>query len=175
MMELGTNDVWSHLATTTILAAFSKLVDQMRAQKSTMRILVAQITPMNPSGCSDCYQGVINLNNAIPAWAASKSTSASPITVVDCWTGYNTATDTVDGVHPNSSGNTKLANAWFGPLKAAIIAASNPSTGGGGTPTTSASPPPQTTPAQSGGSPLWGQCGKYSFHCSVLCSTDNIQ
>jgi hypothetical protein len=95
-----------------------------------MRILVAQITPMNPSNCPTCTQGVINLNNAIPAWAASKATSASSITVVDCWTGYNDATDTVDGVHPNSSGDTKLANAWLTPLKNANIAAS------GGTPAT---------------------------------------
>jgi hypothetical protein len=99
MMELGTNNVWSHLATATIIAAFSTLVDQMRAQKATMRILVAQITPMNPSGCTDCAHGVIDLHKAIVAWAPTKSTSASPITVVDCWTGYSTTTDTGDGVN----------------------------------------------------------------------------
>ncbi|EPE31216.1 SGNH hydrolase [Glarea lozoyensis ATCC 20868] len=123
MMELGTNDVWSHLPTETIVAALTKLVDQMRSQKPTMRVLVAQITPMNPSGCSDCNQGVINLNKAVVAWAPTKSTAASPISVVDCFTGFNTATDTNDGVHPNNSGNAKLANCWFTPLKAAIALA----------------------------------------------------
>ncbi|KAH8687348.1 SGNH hydrolase-type esterase domain-containing protein [Tricladium varicosporioides] len=123
MMELGTNDVWSNIAPATIIAAFDTLVNQMRAQKSTMRILVAQITPMNPSSCSDCGQRVVAFNTAIRDWAPGKSTSASPITVVDCWTGYSTATDTGDGVHPNDSGNTKLANCWYGPLKAAIALA----------------------------------------------------
>ncbi|KAH6684759.1 SGNH hydrolase-type esterase domain-containing protein [Halenospora varia] len=122
MMELGTNDVWSSLPTADIIASFGVLVDQMRAQKSTMRILVAQITPMNPGGCSTCNlpQKVVNLNTAIAAWGPGKSTTASPITVVDCWTGFNTATDFTDGVHPNDSGNAKLAKCWFEPLKAAI-------------------------------------------------------
>ncbi|KFY15606.1 hypothetical protein V491_05632 [Pseudogymnoascus sp. VKM F-3775] len=124
MMQLATNDVWSNIATATILEAFSTLVDQMRDSKSTMHIIVAQITPMNPTdGCATCEAGIIALNDAIPAWAAEKSTTESPITVVDCYTGYDTATDTYDGVHPNDSGNVKLADAWFEPLQAAIAAA----------------------------------------------------
>lgn len=119
-MMLGTNDVWNHLATTTILAAFTTLVGQMRAQNSKMVIIVAQITPMNPSGCSDCSAGVVALDNAIPAWAAGITTSQSPVTVVDLFSGYSTSSDTSDGVHPNDSGNQKIANAWFSPLSAAI-------------------------------------------------------
>ncbi|CUA77113.1 hypothetical protein RSOLAG22IIIB_06503 [Rhizoctonia solani] len=38
-MTLGTNDVWSSIAPATILESFSKLVDQMRASKPTMKIL----------------------------------------------------------------------------------------------------------------------------------------
>jgi len=119
-MMLGTNDVWNHLATSTILAAFTTLVGQMRAQNPKMVIFVAQITPMNPSGCSDCTSGVVALDNAIPAWAAGISTTQSPVKVVDLFTGYSTSSDTGDGVHPNDSGNQKIANAWFGPLSTAI-------------------------------------------------------
>lgn len=121
MMELGTNDVWSSLSTSTILAAFTTLVGQMRAQNPVMTILVAQITPMNPSGCTTCYGGVVALNAAIPAWAAGITTAASPVSVVDCWTGYNTTLDTGDGVHPNDAGNTILANDWYAPLSSAIV------------------------------------------------------
>ncbi|MBO3748502.1 cellulose binding domain-containing protein [Streptosporangiaceae bacterium NEAU-GS5] len=113
MMHLGTNDVWSNLSPATILAAFSTLVDQMRASNPSMKILVAQILPMNPSNCAECGQRVVAFNNAIPAWAAGKSTAASPITVVDQWTGFNTATDTGDGVHPNDAGNQKISNRWY--------------------------------------------------------------
>ena len=66
---------------------------------------------MNPSDCTNCEAGVVALNNATPEWAAGKSTSSSPITVLDCFTGYDTAIDIVDGVHANDSGNAKLANA----------------------------------------------------------------
>lgn len=117
---LGTNDVWSHIATNTILSAFTTLVGQIRAQNSKAVIIVAQILPMNPSGCSDCNAGVIALNNAIPGWASGITTSQSPVTVVDLYTGISTSSDTSDGVHPNDSGNQKIANAWFSPLSAAI-------------------------------------------------------
>ena len=120
MMHLGTNDVWSNRSTATILTAFGKLVDQMRASNPAMKILVAQIIPMNPSTCSECGARTVALNNAIPGWAASKSTSQSPITVVDQWTGFSTSADTNDGVHPIQSGNVKIANRWLAPLSAAI-------------------------------------------------------
>lgn len=41
MVHLGTNDVWSNLSPSTILAAFNTLVNQMRASKPTMKILVS--------------------------------------------------------------------------------------------------------------------------------------
>ncbi|MET8154502.1 cellulose binding domain-containing protein [Actinoplanes sp. NPDC049668] len=120
MMHFGTNDVWNNRSPATILAAFTKLVGQMRASNPAMKILVAQILPMAPSNCADCGQRVINFNAAIPAWAASTSTAASPVTVVDQWTGFNTATDTPDGVHPNDSGNQKISNRWYPALSAAV-------------------------------------------------------
>jgi hypothetical protein len=85
-----------------------------------MKIIVAQILPMNPTGCAHCSQGAIDLNAAIPAWAAGLSTAQSPITVVDQWTGFNTATDTGDGVHPNDVGNQKISDKWY-PALAALL------------------------------------------------------
>ncbi|KAI4958053.1 hypothetical protein J4E86_003648 [Alternaria arbusti] len=120
MMHLGTNDVWSNRSPQEITAAFSKLVDQMRASKPTIKILAAKIIPMNPSNCAECGQRVVALNTAIEAWAATKTTADSPITVVDAWTGFDTKTMTGDGVHPNDAGNKKLAKAWFQPLADAI-------------------------------------------------------
>jgi len=121
IMHLGTNDVWNARAPSVILTAFSKLVDQMRAQNPNMKILVAQIIPMNPANCPDCANRVIALNAAIPGWAAGKTTNASPIMVVDQFTGFNDATDTGDGVHPNDAGNQKIANRWFPALSAVLM------------------------------------------------------
>ncbi|MDT0267948.1 SGNH/GDSL hydrolase family protein [Streptomyces sp. DSM 44915] len=113
MMTLGTNDVWSAVPTTTLLDAYSTLVGQMRDANPDVRVLVAQILPMTPAGCAECYDRVVDLNAAIPDWAAGLSTPESPLTVVDLWTGFDTATDTGDGVHPNEAGWRKMADAWY--------------------------------------------------------------
>jgi lysophospholipase L1-like esterase len=52
----------------------------------------------------------------ITTWAAGKATAASPIMVVDQWTGFDATADTVDGVHPNASGSTKMAAKWSAAL-----------------------------------------------------------
>ena len=127
LMHLGTNDLWGDtISTSQVLTAYSKLVDQMRASNPNMKIIVAQILPMAPSNCNGCGQRVMSLNQAIPGWAAGKTTSQSPITVVDQWTGFNTATDTFDGVHPIDSGFQKMANKWYPALAAALGAPTPP-------------------------------------------------
>ncbi len=139
LMHLGTNDSFS--ATNTldmILAAYTKMVGQMRANNPNMKILVAQIIPMYTATtqCTDCYQRVIALNAAIPGWASGLSTAQSPITVVDQWTGFDTTTDTGDGIHPNDLGIQKMANKWYPAVVAAL----------GGTPLPTASPTRTNTP-----------------------------
>jgi lysophospholipase L1-like esterase len=127
LMHFGTNDVWSDIPPATILAAFSTLVDQMRANNPNTRIVVSQIIPMNPSGCGECAARVVALNRAIPGWASGKSTARSPIVVVDQWTGFSTATDTYDGVHPNAAGDRKIADRLV-PVVAGLLATIPPAT-----------------------------------------------
>ena len=126
LMHLGTNDVWNNRSPQTILAAYSTMVDQMRAQNPAVRVLVAQILPMAPADCGECGARVTALNQAIPAWAAARSTAASPVVVVDQWTGFVPATDTGDGVHPNDAGTRKMADRWF-PAVAAALTGTTPS------------------------------------------------
>ncbi len=125
LMHLGTNDVWSNRAPSVIIAAFDKLVDQMRANNPNIKILVAKIIPMNPPTCPECAQRTIDFNNAIPAWVAGKTTGQSPITIVDQWTGFNTATDTGDGVHPNAAGDQKMSDKWY-PALTSVLSGSPP-------------------------------------------------
>ncbi|WP_414720521.1 GDSL-type esterase/lipase family protein [Streptomyces sp.] len=125
VMHFGTNDVWSNRPTDSILAAYSTLVDQMRAHNPAMKILVAQIIPMNPGTCAECAQRVVALNERIPGWARSKSTANSPVIAVDQWTGFSTASDTYDGVHPNASGDEKIASRWY-PALAGLLGRGDP-------------------------------------------------
>jgi len=149
LMHLGTNDVWSSLPTNTILAAYTKLVGQMRASNPNMKILVAQILPMNPSGCGTCSSGVVALDQAIPGWAAGLTTTQSPIIVVDQYTGFNDATDTIgDGVHPNDTGFQKMAARWYPPL-AKVLDGLNPQPSPSATPSSTASASPSPSPSNS--------------------------
>ncbi|MFJ8958439.1 cellulase family glycosylhydrolase [Lentzea sp. NPDC102401] len=121
LMHLGTNDVWNNIPASTILNAYTALLGQMRASNPAIKLVVAQIIPMNPSNCSACGQRVADLNAAIPGWARANSTTASPITVVDQWTGFDTAADTGDGVHPNSTtGIQKIEARWYPAVVAAL-------------------------------------------------------
>ncbi|MDP5312650.1 GDSL-type esterase/lipase family protein [Streptomyces poriferorum] len=120
VMHFGTNDVWSSIAPDTILAAYTKLVGQMRASNPAMKVLVAQIIPINPSSCAECAARTVAFNERIPAWARGITTAQSPVTVVDQWTGFDTATDTYDGVHPNAVGDAKMAARWFPALSALL-------------------------------------------------------
>lgn len=122
VMHFGTNDVWSGIAPDRILTAYTKLVTQMRASNPDTRVLVAQLIPMNPSSCAACAQRVVDFNARIPGWARATGTERSPVTVVDQWTGFSTATDTYDGVHPNASGDAKIAARWYPALAAALDA-----------------------------------------------------
>lgn len=63
------------------------------------------------------------LNKAILPWAVSKNTTESPIWVVDQYTGFSGSSDLRDGVHPNDSGDTKMANVWYPALVNALSVA----------------------------------------------------
>ncbi|MEV5334085.1 cellulose binding domain-containing protein [Streptomyces werraensis] len=120
VMHFGTNDVWSNIAPDRILAAYDTLLAQMRESNPDMRVLVARLIPMSPATCAECGRRVVDLNARIPGWAAGASTDRSPVVVVDQWTGFDTATDTYDGVHPDADGDEKIAARWFPALIAQL-------------------------------------------------------
>jgi lysophospholipase L1-like esterase len=128
LMQYGTNDVWNHVATNTILDAYSFVLDAFRQQNPNVIFFVAQIPPLNPSGCADCEANVEALNAAMPAWAASQNTASSPVFVVDIWSSLAPAsgyvpksTDTADGCHPTPAGSQKMADKWYEALLATGI------------------------------------------------------
>jgi len=120
-MHLGTNDiVQQSKATTDIIKAFTTLVGTMRTSNPKMKIVVAQIIPL---GIGSYTSKVQDLNKAIVPWAQGLNTTASPIWVVDQYTGYSGSADNRDGVHPNDAGDTKMANIWYPALIQAFAAA----------------------------------------------------
>ncbi|KAH6660944.1 SGNH hydrolase-type esterase domain-containing protein [Truncatella angustata] len=125
-MHLGTNDiVQQNKPVNDIIAAFSTLVQVMRDSNPKMKIIVAQIIPINLGNYNTQIQA---LNKAIIPWAQSKNSTDSPIWVVDQFTGFSSASDLRDGVHPNDAGDTKMANIWYPALVRAFEVAKAAST-----------------------------------------------
>ncbi|KAJ2996356.1 hypothetical protein NUW58_g992 [Xylaria curta] len=117
-MHLGTNDiVQQNKPVDQIITAFTTLIGVMRASNPRMKIIVAQIIPM---GLGSYNTAIQNLNKAIPAWAQGLNKTDSPIWVVDQYTGFSGSSDLRDGVHPNQSGDTKMANIWYPALVHAL-------------------------------------------------------
>ena len=114
LMHFGTNDVWNGYGPTQILAAYKAILDKLRTRNANVKLFVAQIIPLAPDTSKDFDALVKALNSAIPQWASDNSTTASPIVVVDQFTGYVVATDSQgDHVHPNPTGSDKIAQKWF--------------------------------------------------------------
>lgn len=61
-----------------------------------------------------------NLNSAIVTWAQGLNSTVSPIWVVDQYTGFSNTADLRDGIHPNDSGDKKMANVWYPALVNAL-------------------------------------------------------
>jgi hypothetical protein len=121
LMHFGTNDCWGgQRSTQQILDAYTRAVTNARTASPNVIFLVAQIIPLSPSGCTVCDATVPDLNDAIPGWAAGIATAASPIVVVDQYTGFDDTTDTRDMVHPNDAGSIKMANRWYEKLASVL-------------------------------------------------------
>jgi len=109
-MHLGTNDiVQQNKPVDQIIAAFTTLVDVMRASNPKMKIVVAQIIPI---GIGSFNTKIQDLNKAIIPWATKMNSTSSPIWIVDQNTGFSGSGDLRDGVHPNASGDKKMAAVW---------------------------------------------------------------
>jgi predicted extracellular nuclease len=110
LIHLGTNDISSpdggDLAYSKV--QMGMLIDTIRAYNPNVTVLLCKINP--PAGYRD---STMVFNNYMTQLAAEKNRVASPIVIVDQFTGYNPVFDNVDGIHPSPSGEVKLATNFF--------------------------------------------------------------
>lgn len=111
LLHIGTNDVGDGVPTNTIINNISQIIDVLRSVNPNVTILLAQLIPY-----AGQEAGISTLNAAMPGLASSKNTASSRIIVVDQYTGFNAASDTVDGIHPNEAGEKKMSARWYSAL-----------------------------------------------------------
>nr|CAA9240199.1 hypothetical protein AVDCRST_MAG63-1497 [uncultured Armatimonadetes bacterium] len=119
LLHLGTNDVFQsdgndasgYVDTATNIQTInelSQIIDRLRSARPNVKVLLATLI-----GAFKYKLQTQDLNGRISALAGQKNTSASPVYLVDQWQGFDPATDTYDGVHPNESGERKMADKWY--------------------------------------------------------------
>lgn len=106
IVHLGTNDVGRRENLNEVEAAMRTLINNARRANPHLKILLAQIIPRE-----DHQLAVLDLNQRYADLAAELDSSESPVRVVDCHSGFDPTLDTYDGVHPNESGERRMAAA----------------------------------------------------------------
>jgi hypothetical protein len=114
LVHLGSNDALQSNSTASTVNELSQIIDILRQDNPNVTVFVAQLIPTTGSSAN---QRINNLNSAIPALVADKDTATSRVIVVDQNTGFNPFADTYDGIHPNQTGEAKMAQRWFDALQ----------------------------------------------------------
>jgi acyl-CoA thioesterase-1 len=123
LMHLGTNDLGQGYSPGEAVSHLGALIDHFRAINTDVVVLLAQVIPCGPTDYyvepqdrSSCTK-IPEMNALIPALAAQKNSTQSPVIVVDQYTDFNVNTDTYDALHPNQSGEIKMANKWLAAIQ----------------------------------------------------------
>lgn len=115
LIHIGTNDVFHGQSTQSSVAEIEAIIDTLRADNRYVTIFLAKLIPID----SDTYNpGIVELNAKIYKIAIRKRSANSPVKVIDQYSGFDAAVDTYDGVHPNASGEEKMAQKWYDAIQA---------------------------------------------------------
>jgi acyl-CoA thioesterase I len=111
LVHLGTNDLGSDPE--RIAASLGAIVTSLRRANPAVEIYLARLIPA--AGVPD--EVMRRTNDAIARSGAEHDRPESRLIVVDQFTGFEPRADTYDGVHPNESGERKMARRWFEALR----------------------------------------------------------
>lgn len=125
LMELGTNEVFQCVSTQEAMNNMETIIQLLRIKNPSVKILLAQIPPLGRQwapkklcGTDTSYEQAVQLfNKAVVQFAQAKTTAASPVELVDQFTGIDPAMDMYDDIHPNTKGEMIMAQRWFDAVK----------------------------------------------------------
>lgn len=112
LIHLGTNDLAARAR--EIPGNLAAIIALLRERNPSVAIFLARLIP--PAGFPTAHLKLVN--TAIEALAGELSTAESPVILVAQDAGFRPGTDTLDGVHPNESGEKKMAAKWLEALDA---------------------------------------------------------
>ena len=125
LLEFGTNEVFQCVTNRDAINNIDTVIQLLRDKNKSVKIFLAQIPPLGAAWADkklcnndiEYAKALIEFNKAILQYGKAKSSTASPIIIVDQFTGVNTAVDMYDDIHPNIIGEKKMAGKWFAAIK----------------------------------------------------------
>lgn len=113
LLHLGTNDIGSGQDTAETVDEISQIVAQLRNHNPRVQVLLAAIIPLAYEGAAESIK---QYNAGLADLSRKLNSTTSRVLFVDQFSGFNAELDTYDGVHPNDTGNQKMAAKWFAAL-----------------------------------------------------------
>lgn len=113
LIHLGHNDLCQGQDVPSTVNDIAAIIDVLRTVNPRVGTLLAQNIP----SAWPCHALMPAFVAELPALGAAKSTADSPITLVDQCTGFDPGTMTWDGLHPNATGESRMADRWFAALR----------------------------------------------------------
>jgi lysophospholipase L1-like esterase len=113
LIHLGHNDLCQGQDVDGTVAEIGAVIDVLRAANPSVAVVLAENIPST----FPCHALMPAFVEELPALATAKSTPQSPVVLVDQRTGFDPATMTYDGEHPNEVGSSLMADRWFDALK----------------------------------------------------------
>ena len=108
LVHLGTNDLYQSQTPESTRDDIEKIIIKLLGNNPRIKILLAKIIPLRMD------KSVYQLNHLIGQLVKKLNKPASPIMSVDMYSGFSVNTDMQkDQIHPNASGERKMAQRWF--------------------------------------------------------------
>lgn len=108
LYHIGTNDMWK-LEIAQSLTEITETINKLRTVNPNIKIYLGQIIPIYKENKASKVQ---LFNSKLDSLTKQLSTPASPILIVDHYSGFTEAYLTEDNVHPNKIGAIKMAENW---------------------------------------------------------------
>lgn len=112
LIHLGTNDILGGESFDSTIDELRQLIQKIRQHNPQVKILLAQLIP-----AENAENLTQQFNQRVLELARSLNTRNSPVIAVDQFKGFDPRQDTYDGLHPNESGEQKMATRWFDALR----------------------------------------------------------
>lgn len=110
LVHLGTNDLLGDEPYEQIIGELRGIAQAVRDDNPRAVVLLARIIP---GTLADYNQRVDTYNGFISELAADMSSAESPVVAIDLRSGFDAASMTHDGVHPNADGEAFMAQRWY--------------------------------------------------------------